>query len=78
MTDEQIAQKAKKYARKHETILNYHHDDPETDFDRIEAAYLAGAHSRDKEIKEFQKHVEQLKEYLIDIKNAVDNFLMCE
>ena len=74
MTDEQIAQNAKKYAKRHETILNYHHDDPETDFDKIYDAYLAGAHSRDKEIKEFQKQIKQLKEYLIDIKNAVDSF----
>ena len=78
MTNEQIAQKAKKYARTHETILNYHHDNPETDFDRIEAAYLAGIHSRDKEIKGYQKHIEQLKEYLRDIKNAVDGFLTHE
>ena len=65
-------------AKRRETILNYHHDDPETDFDKIYDAYLAGAHSRDKEIKESQKHLQQFKEYLRDIKNAVDSFLISE
>ena len=62
MTDEQIEKNAKQYAKKHEKIINYHHDDPETDFEDKKNAYLAGAHSRDEEI-------EQLKSAVINTKN---------
>lgn len=34
---------AEKYAKKHEKIINYHHDEPETNFEDIKNAYIAGA-----------------------------------
>lgn len=74
MTDEEIKQNAEVYAGNSAKHLQQPYEEYKLRYD----AYIAGAHSRDKEIKEFQKHEEQLKEYLRDIKNAVDNFLMCE
>lgn len=61
MTDVQIIKQAEEYAKKHEKILNYHHDEPETDFKDKKNAYLAGAHSRDEEIAELKETIRQFK-----------------
>ena len=61
MSDEQIKQNAEEYAKKHERILNYHHDEPETDFEDKKRAYLAGAYSRNEEVELLKK---KLKIYL--------------
>ena len=38
-----LNKQAEEYAKKHEKIINYHHDEPETNFDDIKNAYIAGA-----------------------------------
>lgn len=67
MTNEEIKQNAEAYALKRTLVST-------DSFHGMAENYIAGAHSRDEEIKEYQKHVQQLKEYLRDIKAAVDSF----
>lgn len=63
MTNEQIKQNAEAYAKKHEKVLHYYHgEEPETDFEDKKNAYIAGTHSRDKEIEELKEEIESLKE----------------
>ena len=53
--EEQIQKSAEKYAKKHEKIINYHHDEPETDFEGKKNAYIEGAQSILPKIKELTR-----------------------
>lgn len=53
---------AEEYAKKHEKILNYYHDEPETDFKDKKNVYIAGAHSRDEEVNHWKESYEELAE----------------
>ena len=61
MLEEEIIQNAEEYAKKHEKIINYHHDEPETDFEDKKNAYITGARSRDKEINELKNENTRLE-----------------
>lgn len=62
MTDEQIKQNAEAYAEQHAVRIDGGGWEEEYDYEEQENAYIAGAHSRDKEIKELlEKNAEYFK-----------------
>lgn len=57
MTDEQIKQNAEEYAEKHAVRIDGGGWEEEYDYDEQEAAFIAGAHSRDEEITGYQMQI---------------------
>ena len=63
MTEEQIKQKANEFAT--------HINGEKSPFSSREyEAYIAGAHSRDKEIEELMKRIEELEDEVIQLANG--------
>lgn len=55
MTEEQIKQNAEAYAEQHAVRIDGGGWEEEYDYEEQENAYIAGAHSRDDEIKELKR-----------------------
>lgn len=60
MTEEQIKQNAEAYAEQHAVRIDGGGYEEEYDYKEQENAYIAGAHSRDEEIEELKKKLEDI------------------
>lgn len=70
MTEEEIKLNAEAYAEEHAVRTDGGGWEEEYDYEEQEAAYIAGAHSRDKEIEELKKRIEQLEDEVIQLENG--------
>lgn len=72
MTDEQIKQNAEEYANEHMVRTDGGGGwEEEYDYEEQKAAYLAGAHSRDEEIKELEKKVSANETVIVTAKATI-------
>ena len=69
MTDEQIKQNAEAYAEQHAVRIDGGGYEEEYDYEEQENAYIAGAHSRDEEIKGLYNSLEHFRSIINNLRN---------
>ena len=70
MTDEQIKQNAEEYAEQNKVNFSEDKNFEVYDYDEQKEAYLAGAHSRDEEIGELMKRIDELEDEVAQLING--------
>ena len=70
MTDEEIKLNAEAYAEEHAVRTDNGGWEEEYDYEEQEAAYIAGAHSRDPEIEELKKRIDELEDEVAELING--------
>lgn len=71
MTDEQIKQNADEYANEHMVRTDGGGWEEEYDYEEQKAAYIAGAHSRDEEIKVMSKAIKSRDRLIRDYNKSM-------